>query len=117
MLEFLDKTKQINRNHQHSKHSTVTAMIQIMDKIYTETDLKNITMVMTIDQSAAFDMVSHQILLDKMYLYNFSDNTIKWFSSYLSGCSQYVTLEGKNSRMTKIISGVPQGSVLGPLMY
>ena len=101
ILEYLDKTSQLNMNHHayRPKHSTVTAMIQVMDRIYSATDMKQISTVMTIDQSAAFDMVSHQIMIDKMKLYKFS------------------TLNGKHSKITEIKSGVPQGSVLGLLMY
>ena len=119
MLDFLDKTKQLNRNHHayRRNHSTVTAMIQLMDTLYTATDNKLISTVMTIDESAAFDVVSHQILLRKMKLYNFSDQTIKWMTSYLSLRSQYVSINTKNSRIISTKSGVPQGSVLGPLMY
>ena len=59
----------------------------------------------------------HNILLEKMALYNFNNHTLKWFSSYLRGRSQYVIINTKKSVMTKVTSGVPQGSVLGPLMY
>ena len=72
---------------------------------------------MTVDESAAFDVVSHDILIKKMILYKFTPSTIKWFLSYLSGRAQYVSIDTKSSRMSLVKSGVPQGSVLGPLMY
>ena len=62
-------------------------------------------------------VVPHKLLIDKMQLYNFLTNTLKWFESYLSGRSQYVSIDTKSSKMTAVRQGVPQGSVLGPLMY
>ena len=119
MLEFLNKTNQLNRNHHSYRefHSTTTAMIQLTDTLYRATDKNLISTLLTIDESAAFECVSHKILLNKMRLYNFAENTTKWFESYLNGRSNYVAINGKNSRITSVMSGVPQGSILGPLMY
>ena len=73
--------------------------------------------VMTIDQSAAFDCVSHKILLQKLKLYKLDDSAIMWLESYLKHRTQFVTVGRANSRMTGVSRGVPQGSVLGPLLY
>ena len=67
-----------------------------------------------IDLSKAFDRVSHEILLKKLSTFGFSENVIGWFSEYLSDRTQSVIYEDKVSTIKKIISGVPQGSVLGP---
>ena len=119
MLSYLETTNQINRNHHAYRHhhSTTTAMIQLIDRIYTATDRKMITTLLTIDESSAFDCVSYTILLEKMKLYKFSPETIKWMSSYLHGRSQFVSINGKHSKITTVHTGVPQGSVLGPLLY
>ena len=119
MMSFLTQTNQINRNHHayRKKFSTTSAMLQLTDKIYKSTDKNLITTLLTIDKSAAFDCVPHDTLIEKMKLYNFSSSCIKWFNSYLSGRSQYVEINTKRSKITNMVMGVPQGSVLGPLMY
>ena len=119
MIDFLNTTKQINSNHHayRKKFSTTSAILQLTDRIYRATDRNLITTLLTIDESSAFDCVPHGILLQKMKLYNFSDEVINWFTSYLTGRSQYVEINAKKSRITTMESGVPQGSVLGPLVY
>ena len=119
MLDFMTTSKQLNRNHNAylRGHSTTTTLLQLTDDIYTANDENVITVLATIDESCAFDCVNHQLLLQKMHLYNFTDATIEWFSDYLKGRSNYVTHNAKNSKMTSVIRGVPQGSVLGPVLY
>ena len=72
---------------------------------------------MTIDESCAFDCVRYELLTEKMKLYNFAPETIEWFENYLGSQTNYVTINAKNSKMVKVEQGVPQGSVLGPLVY
>ena len=73
--------------------------------------------VMMIDLSAAFDMVDHSILLKKLHLFGLDEDAVKWMESYLSGRSQSVMIDGCMSPPLRIECGVPQGSILGPLMY
>ena len=73
--------------------------------------------VMMIDLSAAFDLVDHSILLKKLDLFGFDQATVTWFWSYLTGRSQCVYVDGKLSDLEPVDCGVPQGSVLGPLLY
>jgi hypothetical protein len=70
-----------------------------------------------IDMSAAFDVVDTAILLEKMKLYGFDRNAVKWTWSYLTHRSQSVYIEGSLSSPLPLIAGVPQGSILGPLLY
>ena len=65
----------------------------------------------------AFDVVDHSILLENLGLYGLSKNSVKWFSSYLNNRKQKVRLNGCFSDFKEIIAGVPQGSILGPLLF
>ena len=72
---------------------------------------------MMLDLSAAFDLVNHSLLLQKLQLMGFGGLEIEWFSSYLDGRSQCVYIDGKLSDLVTVPVGVPQGSVLGALLY
>ena len=78
---------------------------------------EEISAVILLDMSAAFDVVDHPILLNKMKIYGFNENTLNWISSYLSNRFQQVYIEGELSSPLSVDSGVPQGSILGPLFY
>ena len=65
----------------------------------------------------AFDLVDHNLLIDKLKHYRLSDTTIEWFSSYLIGRKQKVSIGMKLSDEERVLNGVPQGSILGPLMF
>ena len=83
----------------------------------TATDKSLMTTLITVDESAAFDCVSHPILIRKLRSYGFGPKTIKWFKQYLSGRRQYISIGDKSSPAVNVERGVPQGSVLGPLLY
>ena len=70
-----------------------------------------------LDLSKAFDLVNHEILIKKLIAYKFNESTISWFKSYLSNRFQQVHISGKLSRPEELKAGVPQGSVLGPLLF
>ena len=72
---------------------------------------------MSLDLQKAFDTVNHKILLQKLEYYGTRGNVLSWFKSFLTGRSQYVSVNGHVSTTLPIICGVPQGSVLGPLLY
>ena len=65
----------------------------------------------------SFDTVNHDILLQKLYHYGIRGGALKWFQSYLSDRYQYVTYNGTESTKLNIKCGVPQGSILGPLLF
>jgi len=67
--------------------------------------------------SKAFDMVNHRLLLEKLQLYQCSSLSLQWFKSYRSNRYQQISVSGTLTRPLPVSAGVPQGSVLGPLMF
>ena len=92
-------------------------MIQLYDRWVDAADKGKFSGVTLLDMSAAFDVVDHSLLLQKLQLYGMNENSIKWMESYLSGTSQCVAIDGCLSPFLPVDCGVPQGSILGPLMY
>ena len=76
-----------------------------------------VTGTLFIDLTKAFDTVNHTIVLQKLASYGVNDSTLSWFSSYLSGRSQTVSVNSTLSDSKDINVGVPQGSILGPLLF
>src|SRR2546428_7841 len=70
-----------------------------------------------LDLAKAFDTVDHKILLNKLAHYGIRDTALKWFKSYLNNRSQQVLCNGSLSTLKLILYGVPQGSILGPLLF
>ena len=107
-------------NHHGFKanHSTATAIAQIYDFWIKAAENKELTAALLLDLSAAFNVVDHQILLDKLKLYNFSPKALSWFKSYLEDRTQLVVVESKLSDPKEVGNqGVPQGSLLGPILF
>ena len=119
LQDHLEKNQLLNSNgHAYRRElSTSTAIMQLTERLYEATDANLISQMLALDQSAAFDCVSHPILLEKLKLYGCTDDTITWMQSYLGHRTQYTSIGSKNSNMVAVDRGVPQGSILGPLLY
>ena len=98
-------------------NSTIYALMQITERIKESIDNGEFGCGIFIDLRKAFDTVNHDILLLKLEHYGVRDNMLNWFKSYLSNRKQYVYLNGVSSDIKEISCGVPQGSVLGPLLF
>ena len=97
-------------------NSTVHTLVQITEMIKVSIDGK-FGCGIFIDLRKAFDTVNHEILLTKLEHYGIRGNMLHWFKSYLSNRKQYVSINGKSSLALDISCGVPQGSLLGPLLF
>ena len=98
-------------------HSCETALTGMINKWLDAINNGSMIGVVMVDFKKAFDLVDHKILLNKLKAYKFSDNTVTWFSSYLLNRKQRVSVNNIVSEDELIINGVPQGSILGPLMF
>lgn len=97
--------------------STVSAALKLVDSIRKTMDKTKIAGALFIDLCKAFDMVDHEILLQKMEYYGIRGTALNLFNSYLSNRSQYVEIDKIKSPLVPTTLGVPQGSVLGPILF
>lgn len=99
-------------------HSTETAMTKVVNDLLTAVDSGKPTVLLSLDISAAFDMLDHDRLLNRATeLFGLSGQVINWLESYLTGRTSYVSIGNCRSSTVNCTTGVPQGSVLGPLLF
>jgi hypothetical protein len=99
------------------QHSTTHALLEIVEYIIKEMDKMNIPINIYMDLSKAFDTLNHDILLEKLSFYGIQDKAKALMSSYISNRKQYVEFNNTTSNLMIIKTGVPQGSILGPLLF
>ena len=99
-------------------HSTETAVLKVLSDILDAVDSQQVTLLGLLDMSAAFDTVDHHILMQRLEVsYGISERSLQWIRSFLTDRSQVVSSAGGQSSPQRLTCGVPQGSVLGPLLF
>ena len=99
-------------------HSTETALVRVMNDLLRAMDGGKLSILTLLDLSAAFDTIDHQILLQRLHLsFGLSGSALNWFKSYLSDRTQTVSTSNRSSKPSALSLGVPQGSVLGPVLF
>ena len=99
-------------------HSTETALLRIANDLLQILDSGSTTVLTLLDLSAAFDTIDHHIIFRRLEItYGISGTALDWFVSYLTGRRQYVSIGDSSSTTRQLCCGVPQGSVLGPVLF
>ena len=96
---------------------TSDAIVEFLDHAYKAIDSKKHMIAIFLDLSKAFDTIDHTILLNKLQHIGIHSNVLRWFQSYLSNRLQYVSIQSKKGTPSLISTGVPQGSILGPILF
>ena len=119
LTDFLDSNNLISdfQFGFRKKHSTIHPLVHFLNSVSSALDKKEHAIAIFCDLRKAFDTVNHKILLDKMKKLGIDGVELRWFESYLANRRQLVHISGQNSNILEISTGVPQGSILGPLLF
>lgn len=99
------------------EHSTETASLELIDRVISDLENKRNSITVYMDLSKAFDTLDHSILINKLKYYGIDGIELQWFHSYLTNRVQFVDIDGVKSGDLSVKTGVPQGSILGPLLF
>lgn len=120
MSKYLDQHELLSDKQSgfRKKRSCITALLDVVEDLRQKLDDKMVSFLVLLDHSKAFDTVDHKILNSKLKKYfNFSETACKLILSYLSHRSQVTMIDNQRSTVLGVLNGVPQGSVLGPLLF
>ena len=99
------------------RHSPETALIRLTDQWLLDLDKNRVAGLIFVDYKKAFDLIDHQVLLNKLHSYGIRGDKLNLLQDYLSNRWQYVNIDGFRSSSIEVKRGVPQGNILGPIFF
>jgi Reverse transcriptase (RNA-dependent DNA polymerase) len=119
LTQFLEDNRLISKNQYgfRKNHSTIHPIIHLLNEVAEASNHKKYTLAIFCDLRKAFDTCDHTVLIKKLNKMGVRGIELQWFISYLDNRTQFVCINGENSDRMDIKNGVPQGSILGPLLF
>jgi hypothetical protein len=119
LIDYLESRNKLSpfQHAYRSSHSCETALLCMLNDAFEAIDQGQVLLLVLLDLSSAFDVVDHSLLLSRLHNIGVVDNALQWFATYLKGRCQSVMCGKMESQASRLESGVPQGSVLGPLLF
>ena len=119
LIKYLEENNLISPSqHAYRKgHGTTTCLAELLNQVHKIVDQKKCCAIVSLDLSKAFDSINHDLLLNKLQKLKLSGSTLKWIKSYLTKRHQKTKFEKFVSTSSEVKSGVPQGSIIGPLLF
>jgi len=113
----VNNLQEINQSAYRKHHSTETALLKVHTDIRQAVAERMVVLMAMLDLSSAFDTISHELLLHSLSSIGIQGTAFEWLKSYISDRTQIVMTKGARSNPAQLTTGVPQGSVLGPLLF
>ena len=113
----LNSSHDVLKSAFHKGHSTETALLQILNNIYTKVSPSLCYQMVLLDLSCAFDSLRHNIFISRLEMIGINGSALKWLKSYILNRSSSVKFCDFSSDTHPLLYGIPQGAILGPLLF